>query len=433
MGIKGKKLIETNSKGIPTRTIKSTKPVAGSSIELTINMDAQKATEEALEKAVKAARSQYDKNFKKHYLGTAGAAVVLDVNNGEVIARASSPSYDPAKFIGGIDEKEWKLLNSKEAHAPMNNRAYVSLYPPASTFKPFTAISSLQEGLTTIHTPFTCTGEWRKWNQTFKCWKKEGHGTLTLGRAISESCDVYFYNTGAVLYQSKKNDGESLQLWSQRFGFGKKTRIPLPNEGGTKDTSDSTGRVPTKKWKAAFNRANDKKFQIWYPGDTINMSIGQGDLLVSPLQLANAYGAIANGGTLYRPKIVKRIKSSKGKTIKKIKSKINKKIHIKGSYLTAIKDGLKNVVRGEGTAAGAFAGFNIPVAGKTGTAEVKGKQDTALFVGYAPINNPRYVVVIIIEEGGHGGSVAAPAAREIFAELFNKETQGFKVITGASD
>lgn len=433
MGIKGKQIIETNSKGRPTRSVKTTKPVPGNSIVLTIDEEIQKATEDALDKAVKASRTQYDKNFKKHYLGTAGAAVVLNPKNGQIIAMASSPSYDPRLFIGGITEKQWKGLNSKEAHAPMNNRAYTSLYPPASTFKPFTAFAALQESIINTSTPFNCKGAWRAWNQTFKCWSQKGHGTSSIVRALTVSCDVFFYNTGALLYRNKKHDGESLQYWARKFGFGKKTGIPMPNEGGTRDINQTAGRVPTKKWKAAFNRMNDRKFQIWYPGDTINMSIGQGDLLVTPLQLANAYSAIANGGTLYKPQILKDIVSPHGKSKKLFKKETNSKVKIKPQALAAIRQGLRSVVGGEGTASGAFSGLPVKVAGKTGTAQMKGKQDTALFVGYAPYDNPKYVVAVIVEEGGHGGSVAAPAARAIFSAIFNKGKSKFKVIKGVAD
>jgi penicillin-binding protein 2 len=429
MGVRGQQIMETNSMGRPTRTLKNIKAIPGSSVVLTIDKDIQKATENALEQAVKAAKTKIDPNNKKHFLSTAGAAVVLDARNGEIIAMSSYPTYDPRMFIGGIKKKQWAKLIAKNSHYPMNNRAYTSLYPPASTFKPITAIASIQEGLSTPGTPFTCIGEWRKWNQTFRCWKKTGHGNISLVRALVESCDVYFYNIGALLYQSKKKAGEPLQYWARKFGLGEKTGVPLPNEGAV-----TAGRVPTKSWKASFNRMNGKEYQLWYPGDTINMSIGQGDLLVTPLQLANVYTVIANGGTLYKPQIVKAVKSPTGDIKTVSKPKIKRKIKIKKSALDAVRQGLKGVVQGAGTAAGAFSGFNVKVAGKTGTAQIRNKQDTALFVGYAPADNPKYVVAVIVEEAGHGGSVAAPAAREIFSAIFNKgKSTTFKVVTGVND
>lgn len=432
MGIKGKQIMETNSAGRPTRILSYKKPVPGSNIFLTIDKNIQQATEQALEKAIKTSRSIFDKNFKKRYLGTAGAAVVLDPRNGEVLAMASFPSYDPSIFIGGIKKGRWKRLISKKAHAPMNNRAYTSLYPPGSTFKPFTAFAAMQESMINTKTTFICNGSWRKWNQTFRCWKRTGHGASSLNRALSISCDVYFYNVGAFLYSSKKKSGEPLQYWAREFGFGKKTGISLPNEGGTSDNT-LAGRVPTKQWKASFNRLNNKKYQLWYPGDTINMSIGQGDMLVTPLQLANSYAAIANGGTLYKPQLLKAIQLPSGERVNKFKKQEIDKVKIKTSALLAVRQGLKGVVKGEGTASGAFSGLPVSVAGKTGTAQIKGKQDTALFVGYAPAENPRYVVVVIVEEGGHGGSIAAPAVREILSAIFKKGKADFKVVKEVAD
>lgn len=433
MGNKGMQVIETNSMGRPTRTLKNIKPVPGSSVVLTIDKEIQTATENALYRAIKAARKQFDKNFKKRYLSTAGAAVVLDATNGQIVAMASYPSYDPRLFIGGIKKKQWEKLNAKKAHYPMNNRAYVSMYSPGSTFKPITAVASLQENLSTPGTPFTCNGKWRRWNQTFRCWKPTGHGTLSLEGAMTVSCDVYFYNLGALLYLSKKRNGEPLQYWARNFGFGEKTGVPLPNEGGVGTGKTIAGRVPTKKWKASFNRNRDKTYQMWYPGDTINMSIGQGDMLVTPLQLANAFAAIANGGTLYKPQIVKAIKSPNGNVKLRFRPQVRRRLKIKKFALDSVKRGLKGVVSGEGTAAGAFIGFPVNIAGKTGTAQVGNKQDTALFVGYAPADNPKYVVAVIIEEAGHGGSVSAPAAREIFSALFKKGKSKFEVVSGEFD
>ena len=414
MGFKGKELIETNAAGRPVKVLKREAPRGGSSIMLTIDAKIQKYAEESLIAALKNAKKTVDKERNKTYASKGGAVVVMDPRNGDVLAMASNPTYNPKIFLGGVSSKNWKKLNDPKNNYPMTNRAITSAYAPGSTFKMFVSMAGLMTSAITSNTSFQCTGSWKgspKWPNQFRCWKKEGHGVVSLNRAIVESCDIYFYNVGYKIYRTGK---ESIQKWSSQFGFGAKTRIDLPYE---KD-----GRVPDKRWKRWMNRAPGREaFRSWYPGDSVNLSIGQGDMLTTPIQLANATAAIANGGTLYEPRLIKAFLSADGAIKKRLSTDVIRKIKVKPKYLQMVREGMKGVTQGGGTASGAFGDLDVEVAGKTGTSEVAKKQPTALFISYAPASNPRYVVVMILEEGGHGGSTAAPYVKEIYAKIFNKK------------
>ncbi len=412
MGVKGQERIETNASGRPVRILKRKKPRAGSSIMLSLDLKIQKAAEDALKKAIKAASGMVNKETKKAYKPKGGAVVVMDPRNGDVLAMASYPTFNPSSFLGGIKMKEWKALTNPKNNFPMNNRVATSAYPPGSTFKPFVSIAGLQSKVINTNTSFTCSGTWKgsdKWPNQFRCWKKTGHGPSNLHRGLQVSCDVYYYNVGYGIY---KTGGEHIQKWASLFGFGSKTGITLPYEEG--------GRIPTKRWKRWLNRAPGmEQYRAWYPGDTVNLSIGQGDTLVTPIQMASAISAIANGGTLYKPRLVKGFMSSDGDIRKELPPEKIRKLNVSPAYFQAVRDGMKAVTNGEGTASAAFGGFPISVAAKTGTAEVKGKQTTALFVSFAPADKPKYVTVMIVEEGGHGGSTGAPATRDMYSKIFN--------------
>lgn len=398
-GTKGQLVLEVDALGNVKRTIRKEEPIPGSNITLTIDANIQKASREALKKAISLAHSQGFKN------SDAAAAVVLNVNTGEVLALASYPNYDPNLFVTGIDNETWKNLTSKKNNHPLLNRAVDASYSPGSTFKPLTLLSAFDNSLTYVSELFTCTGKWTGFGPSWPkyCWKRSGHGVIGLVEAISQSCDTVFYELGYRLYKEK---GENLQKTTRKWGFGKKTGIVI---------GETTGRVPDKEWKKNYYEKEERK--IWLPGDTVNLAIGQGDMLATPLQMARFYGAIANGGTLYRPQLVKKITSAEGVVLKELSPEVQKKIDFKESALRIIRTGLKKAVA-EGTGESAFRGFPVEVAGKTGTSQVYGKDDFAWFVGYAPADKPKYVVAVMVEEGGHGGSVAAPAVRNIFSYLF---------------
>lgn len=413
-GAKGEKKIEVNAVGHPLRVLEDKEAIPGYNLKLTINVKTQIIAEEALWEAIETARRQGYKN------AAAGCAVVLDVNNGEIYALASYPTYDPGTFVRGISTSEWKKLNEKSSNFPLINRVVNASYAPGSTFKPFTAIAGLSEKKVSSTFKFFCTGKWTEMGEKWPkhCWKRSGHGQVNIVEGISHSCDVVFYEIGYKFYKDKS---EKLQEWAHYFGFGSPTGIDLPSE--------KEGRVPDKAWKKSFFR-RDSKSQIWLPGDNVNLAIGQGDLLVTPLQLAVAYSAIANGNSIPTPHLVKSVSSYNEQVERKLNTP-KKSINISSSVLKLVREGLRKVVT-EGTARNAFSGFSLAVSGKTGTAEVKGKDDFAWFACYAPSDSPRYVVVVMIEQGGHGGSCPAIAARKILTQMFGISDRVPEIVTDVS-
>jgi penicillin-binding protein 2 len=402
-GEKGEKKVEVDAIGKVRRVLSIDQPTPGYNLYLTLDKDLQSITEETLVEAIKLA------NKKGAEKARAGAIVVMNPQNGEILALASYPTYDPNALSQGLKEKEWKKITSKKSNYPLLNRVVMSAYPPGSTFKPFTLVAGIESGVIGWWSTFYCRGRWTGMGESWPkyCWRRSGHGTVNLRRAISESCDVAFYEIGYKLYKTKT---EVFQKWARKFGFGEKTDIDLPSE--------SAGRVPDKKWKKSYFKR--REMQVWLPGDTVNMAIGQGDLIVTPLQLAVAYSALLNGGKVLKPQVVKEVKKYSGEVVFKSKPEVKRKIPLDEGMSSRLKYYLGSVVE-EGTARKAFAGFHVKAGGKTGTAEVYGKEDFAWFVGFAPLDDPQYLVVVLIEEGGHGGEIAAPAARRILAYLFGEE------------
>ena len=387
-GIPGGMQIEVDATGRMVRLLSKRPPVAGDNIYLNIDKRLQQKAEQLLQ----------DKS---------GAIVAINPKDGEVLAMASSPSFDPNRFVEGIDQKTWeKMINSK-TH-PLQNRAINGLYPPGSTFKVVVALAGLQEGLINPDTVFTCTGTFPYGNRVFKCWKKSGHGKVKLHKAIKESCDIYFYNLGKLL------GAEKIAHYAKMFGLGQKTGIDIGNE--------SKGLVPTPEWKL-------KRFGIpWQGGETLSFAIGQSFLLVTPLQMAVLYSALFNGGILYKPTITRLIKRPDGSIVYEFKPRVKSKLHINKKYMDEIKKALIAVVN-EAHGTGEKARIKgITVAGKTGTVQLveekEGKEtkikEHAWFVGIAPAQDPKICVAAIIEHGGHGGSAAAPVVRELIKEYFRE-------------
>ncbi len=384
-GIPGGMQIEVDATGRMVDIISKTPPIPGDDVYLTID----KRLQEKAEKLLK---------------GKAGAIVAINPNNGEILAMASSPSFDPNSFVKGMDKETWeKILHSKEH--PLQNRAIQGLYPPGSTFKPVVAIAGLQEGVITPNTIFFCSGKFHYGNRVFKCWKEGGHGKVDLHKAIRESCDIYFYNVAKLLGIKK------IAYYARMFGLGERTGIDIGGE--------SKGLVPTPEWKL-------RKFGIpWQGGETLSLAIGQSYLLVTPIQMVVLYSAIFNGGILYRPFVTKCIKAPDGSIVYKARPIIRKRLKIKKKYLEIIKDALVAVVN-EPHGTGIRARIKgIKVAGKTGTVQLmedKEEEDEnkikehAWFIGIAPAERPEICVSVIIEHGGHGGSAAAPVAKELIEE-----------------
>jgi penicillin-binding protein 2 len=416
----GKRKLEVDANGNSIREISNVEPRSGKSLRITIDQDVQTLVEAALKSGVDAARTRQDPEGPKKYQATGAAAVVLDPKTGEIIAMSSYPTFNLNDFTGGISEKRWKELTDPQNMYPMNNRAIMSELPPGSTFKVVTAIAALEQGMFQMNNQFVCN---RVFTQgAFKdypkfCWST--HYAIDLFNGIVQSCDIVFYTLGYQFYmRQQQSQGKPLWECARDFQLGKRTGIDL--------TSEIDGRIPSPEWKRDFNRKNPA-YQVWYPGDTVNMAIGQGDILTTPLQMAYLYAGLANGGKFIRPHLMKSLETEDGKVTKTAEQEVAAEMQINPQTLNSVIQALGGVVQGKGTAAATFEGFpvqQIPVAGKTGTSEIAGKQPTAWFCGFAPIGDPKYVVAVAMEQGGHGGESAAPVARRILERLFNLQPQG---------
>jgi len=399
-GEKGYRRVEVDAVGSPRHVLEEAEPVAGRDVVLTIDLEIQQVAEEALQRALAEARADNFKNAR------AGAAVALDVRTGEVLAMASIPTFDPTLFIGGIRTQDWEALNAEDSEYPLNNRAIQAAYPPASTYKAVTGMAGLEYGVSSLGHSYYCAGRWTDMGEEWSkfCWNRRGHGSIGFTRGVAESCDVVFYEIG---YEFYKRDKEELQAFARRFGVGSELGIDLPGE--------VAGRVPDAAWKAEFN-ANYPEYRQWLPGDTVNMVIGQGDLLTTPLQMAAVYAGIANDGNVMRPHVLKEVLDSQGDAVRAYEPEVAFASEVSQETLRTMHNALLEVTE-SGTGRSAFRGFGERVAGKTGTAEVAGKDDYAWFTAYAPADDPQYAVAVVIEQGGGGGAIAAPAAREILAAL----------------
>ena len=392
-------------------------PVPGNDVQLTLDLGLQALAEESLAQALEAARQSVDRNDRKPFVAPAGSAVVLDPRDGSILAMASYPTFTPGDFVNGINPDVYRALTDKASYYPLNNRAVTGQYAPGSTFKLVTAVAAAQRGLidgrTTIvdrgsFTVPNCRGE----KCTFKNAGSRAWGRVNLTRSLTVSSDVYYYELGARFWTERSRLGNGIQDAAREFGFGSKSGVELPG--------DRAGTIPDpESRKEQFDKFPGKFMERnWFTGDNVNMSIGQGDVLVTPLQLANAYATFANGGTRYAPRIADRILTAETtpEVIRRIEPRAMGKVDLPADIRTPIVDGLRGVIaREEGTAYYAFSGFpdSLPVAGKTGTAQVRGKQDSALFAAFAPVDNPQYAVAVILEESGFGGTAAAPVARRI--------------------
>ncbi len=371
--------------------------IPGADVILSIDIDLQIAAEEAL-------GDKY------------GAIVAMDPRTGEVLALVSHPTFDPRDFIKGVDAKEWNEL-VKDPSFPLVNRATQGVYPPGSIFKIVTAAAALKEGVIDTTTPFYCPGFYKFGKKTFRCWRKGGHGRMDLHQAIVGSCDVYFYNVAQRLGIDR------LARYIKGFGFGVPTGIDLAEKAGT---------APSREWKS-------KTFKKpWYDGETIVTGIGQGYVTATPLQIAVMTAAVANGGILLKPQIVKEVISSQGKTLFEYNPQENGRLPVEKRVMDIIRDALVGVVNEPNGTGKASKLDRMVVAGKTGTSQVvaQGPQggkylrtdqkDHAWFTSYAPAENPEIVVTVFVEHGGMGGEAAAPIAKQIL-EAYLKLKDGGSV------
>ncbi len=408
-GSPGHKTVEVDNLGRPLKFLEDVTPTAGNNLYLTIDSELQKAAEQAIVDGIRRAHTDGFKN------ADGGAVVALDPRTGQVLAMASYPTYDPSLWVGGMSQQTFDELNAKAAHNPFVDRAIAGQYPAGSTFKPFVAGSALMAGVITPDTLFPANGKFTKAGTTWKDWNPAHLGDVNLAQALMQSIDVYFYNVGYLMYNQT---GSLLKDGLSKFGFGESTGIDLPGE--------LVGRVPDKDWKASFSANKTPEQKAWKPGDDINLAIGQGDLLLTPLQLAVGLSAIANYkpalgyGTVWVPHVGLQITDPSGNAIHQIEPESRGEVPLAADYMAQIQRGLRLVVSDPaGTAYKAFKGFPIAVAGKTGTAQKKPGDDYAWFMGYAPANNPEIVVVALIEQGGHGSSIAAPMVRQVMEAYFH--------------
>jgi penicillin-binding protein 2 len=394
-GQPGGRQVEVDARGQVIRILKTVEAVPGHNVVLTIDHRLQAVAERCLG-------------------DRAGAVVAVDPRNGEVLVMASRPSFDPNAFVGGISRRDWQAL-VENPRRPMENKAIQATYPPASTYKIVTAMAGLQEGEIDGRSQFFCPGQLRYGNRAYRCWKRGGHGHLNVVEAISQSCDVFFYQVGIKLGVDR------LARYARSCGFGSPTDVGLDHE--------EAGLIPTAAWKKG-------RFGIpWQGGETLSVAIGQGYNLVTPIQMAMMIAAVGNGGTLYQPRLVHAVESAEGRVIEQPEPVVKGRIAVGARNLDLIQEGLWRVVQGDRGTARGIRLEGIDISGKTGTAQVfsrKGEtdgkgdvadhlRDHAWFVAYAPSEAPGIAVAVIIEHGEHGSSAAAPVARAVIQAWLDPE------------
>jgi len=416
-GTPGVRRIEVDAAGDPVRVISDRQPQPGDDLVLSIDIDLQALAEQALQQGLADARARPPRNGNPPNNATTGATVVEDPNNGQLLALASYPTYDPTAFVDGIDTGEWAYLNDPANHFPLNNWAIQGQWASGSTYKLFMGYAALHSGLMAPDTIFHDGGGYQIPGCTgLKCFRSNAggaaYGSVNISEALTISSDAFFYNVGAQFWLQRKRFGdEGLQGLLAPWGIGEETGVAL--------TGERPGRIPGPTWKREYNEPRGRD-AVWRTGDSVNMGVGQGDVLVTPLQLANGYATFANGGTRYVPQIALRAQAYQtGKVTQEFQPKAGGRVEMTPVEHQALLDGLAGVpVRG--TAARAFAGFPLdafPIAGKTGTAQVDNKADTALFSAFGPVYAPRYQVTAVLEESGFGATSAAPVVRRIFEVL----------------
>lgn len=414
---------EVAPESLPPNSIQD--PVAGKSLVLTLDVELQKAAEQELQDAL--ARAQGE-----GYTGEGGAVVAMDPRNGEVLAMASAPDFDPQLFVGGINGEEelatFEALNSEYANSPFTNRAITAAYPGASTFKVFTGLAGFMYDVIDQNTTVTDNGAcwapasapgacWYSWRQTYN---GEGatHGTQNYSQAVADSNDKYFYQVADWIWQ-KTDDVNLLPKFYEQYGFGSKTGIDLPGE--------TEGRIPTKEWfdwyREEFGSADNRE---WGVADWVNMSIGQGDVLVSPLQMAQSYALIQNGGTLVTPHVGKEVRNQFDNNVqRKIDPAPEGKVDFDPVALESLMQGLRDVTGPEGTAAPAFEDSELTVLGKSGTGERDDEDPVAWFAGWAEgYENRPLIVVVMLEGSGSSEVTAAPAVRGVLEAYYGIESGG---------
>ena len=393
---------------------------AGNDVRLTIDVKLQQAAEKALQYGIHLAQ------LNKQWYARAGAIVALDPTNGSILAMASSPSYDPSVYAGHVSNEELARAGLTAKTAPEKNypsldRVTSGTYPPGSTFKPVTALAAMEEHMLSPYAYLPCTGTYTspqdRSHRTFHNWDPNVDQAMDLPTALAYSCDTYFYRVGNEFYNLPADRGQPLQKWADALGFGSPTGVDVGPE--------ASGLVPTIDWRRQhFSSAVDK---LWKPGDSIQLAIGQGDLLVTPLQMARLYALLANGGKLVTPHLLMNVESPNGATVPVPATPAPRSVGIDPAALQVVDKGLwEGTHLSFGTSYGVFGDFPVSISGKTGTAEkvvslpgYVGVQNQSWWCGWGPSDHAKIVVCAVIENGGHGGDAAAPAAARVFASYFH--------------
>jgi penicillin-binding protein 2 len=433
-GLPGLARVRVDSLGRPQSPRRlTTQPQQGQSVQLTLDTGLQVAAQNALQYGIQTARNN------GQWAADGGAIVALDPRDGSILALASSPTYDPSVYSGRVTTKALNAqgLGSAQSAVARNypgiDRALDATYPPGSAFKPLTAIAALQEHLIKPHALYSCTGTYTAPQDTshhvFHNWDPNVNEGMDLPTALAQSCDTYFYQAGDAFYALPPDRGQPLQRWARKFGFGGKTGIDVGPE--------VPGTVPTIGWKhQMYTRKTDptnwRVDRLWKPGDSITLAIGQGQLLVTPIQMARLYAAIANGGKLVQPHVLMDVQNPNGTIVPTPAPAAPRRAPgLNPANLKPVQQGLFQATHDFlGTSYGVFGNFPYPIAGKTGTAEkyvhppgtpasFTRDESQSWWCGYGPTYDPKLVVCAVIENGGEGGAAAAPAAERVFAKFFH--------------
>lgn len=408
-GVRGEQTVYVDADGNVLDYASSIEAQRGADVVLTIDSKVQVAAEQAIQDAITRVRKA------GNVVCNSGSAVCLDVTNGDVIALASYPTYSPNDFIGGISNDDWEMLSSEEAGYPLLNRVTAGQYPSASTIKPLSTFAALNYGIASKTDQWVCSGYWTGFGSAYGqyCWNHDGHGGVNLREGIVYSCDTVFYDIGKAFFYSDTPEG--LQETYRRWGLGQATGIDLPGE--------LEGRVPDAEWKWSYFSQADEYARSWQGGDTTNLVIGQGDLLVTPLQMACVYAGIATRGTIMKPHLFKGVATHAGEgTIFDFKDEIHLEVEEKDSSFDLVQSGLEGVIYEESEAqASHFTNMKEKINGKTGTAErASDREPTGWFVAYLPADNPKYVVCSCMEQGGYGSDSAMYVVRDIMGALYDE-------------
>ena len=435
-GVPGDRRVTVDSMGRVTGPLDFSPPHPGDTLVTSIDARVQATVENELRRTILTARQTLDPVTGRDYVADSGAVVVMDPSNGRLIAMASYPTYNPAVWVGGITQRDLTRLYSTQSRTPLLSRAMQGQFAPGSTFKPFTTAGALTSGYSTNDT-LDCSSSLTVGDRVFQNYESAAYGPLTFAQALQLSCDTFFYRIGYAEWLAGGGDSgdvnapDPLVRNAKHFGFGHETGIDLPGE--------ASGRIADRRWKRAYWQARKdyyckigkqsgsdylhvfaREFCVdgwrYRAGDAVNFAIGQGDTILTPLQLAVAYSALANGGTLWKPRVGKAIVAPDGHVVRRIKAARAGRVPVPRRYLAYIDDALKGTAK-VGTMAWKFGGFpldRVQIRSKTGTAEVYGKQTTSWVASY----DKRYVVIMMVSQGGTGSGTSGDSVRRIWESLY---------------